>query len=248
MITAMRLLSGYPASTARFWAAVFNVEPVDIGPDRHGRELWRVTSASGLTVQIEPAPTWQHITTVEMTVTCDMGAPDRLRERGFEVSAPGFPLSAVDVNGTDSTVRLLTFVWDGVSEFYEDDPDDEEKERIRRLLDMAPPDEVTGEVRVIKTSAPATLGRFLAAWFAVTPTEIPSSGVVRVVAGDTLFRIERVGAPERQWVPLGSRDFAAAVERCAAAGFTITPSPTHPETAGHYDLGDVTFLLTEVQL
>lgn len=243
----MRLLSGYPASTARFWAAVFNVEPVDIGPDRHGRERWLVTSTSGLTMQIEPAPTWQHFTTVDMTVTCDMGAPDRLRERGFEVSSPGFPLSAVDVNGTDSTVRLLTFVWDGVSEFYEDDPSDEEKERIRELVASRPPDAVTGEVRVIKTSAPATLGRFLSAWFAVTATEIPSSGAVRVEVGPTLFRIERVGDPERQWIPLGTRAFCAAVTRCTAAGFTVVPSPTHPEKAGHVDLGAVTFLLTEVQ-
>lgn len=206
-----------------------------------------MTSTAGLTMQIEPAPTWQHITTVDMTVTCDMDAPDRLREQGFEVSSPSFPLSAVDVNGTDSTVRLLTFVWDGVSEFYEDDPSDEEKERIRRLLDMAPPDSVTGEVRVIKTSAPVTVARFLAAWFAVTPAQTPSSGVVRVVAGDTLFRIEPANAPERQWVPVGARDFAAAVQRCAAAGFTIAPSPTHPETAGSCELAAVTFLLTEVQ-
>ncbi|CPS10348.1 Uncharacterised protein [Mycobacteroides abscessus] len=141
---------------------------------------------------------------------------------------------------------LVSKGWDGHSDVPWEEPDDAEKDRIRQLIESAPPDAATGEVRVIRTSAPATLGRFLAAWFAVTPTEIPSSGVVRVVAGDTLFRIERAVAPERQWVPLESRNFAAAVERCAAAGFTITPSPTHPETVGSCNLGAATFLLTEV--
>lgn len=240
MIVELLLNSADGRSSAAFWGAVFNVDPVDLGGGR-----WRIEPVAGPAVVVSTTTVRQAISRyADVTVVPVPGAAGRLRMLGYEVAADGS--QAVDLNGTDATVHLVHMGWDGVSDFYEDDPDDEEKERIRRLLDMAPPDAGTGEVRVIRTSAPSTLGRFLAAWFAVTPTEIPSSGAVRVEVGDMLFRIEPANAPERQWIPLGARDYAAAVQRCGAAGFTVTPSPTHPEKAGHVDLGAVTFLLTKV--
>ncbi|WP_078315409.1 hypothetical protein [Mycobacterium sp. D16Q16] len=130
--------------------------------------------------------------------------------------------------------------------FCEDDPTDAEKARIREVIESRPPDAITGEVRIIETDDVAAVAAFLAAWFDLTPEPALPSGVVRVVVGTILFRVEPVEAPKRQWVPLGARAYAAAVARVAAAGFTVTPSPTHPERAGHVELGGVTFLLQEL--
>lgn len=135
--------------------------------------------------------------------------------------------------------------WDGVSNLYEDDPDDAEKQSLRELIESRPPDAVTGEVRRIETDDVAAVAAFLAAWFDLAPATLPS-GVARLVVGDVLFRVEPVDEPQRAWVSLGARDYAAAVARCTAAGFEVIPSVTHPERAGHVQLGGVTFLLQEL--
>jgi hypothetical protein len=221
VITELRLVSNNGASTARFWSAIFNVRAEQIGPDR-----WRVTSLGGFGVRIEQARVVEAITRVDVEVACDPGAPDRLRAAGFPVSSPGFPLNAEDLNGTDGTVFLRVVGWDGVS-----DVDWEE-----------PVTAITGHMVKIETDAVDQVAGFLAAWFDIEPEALPS-GVTRFPVGTLLYRVEPTAEPRRQWTPLGARDYAEAVERCASAGFTVTPSPTHPTTAGHVNIGNVTFLL-----
>ncbi|GAA4394332.1 hypothetical protein GCM10023147_26240 [Tsukamurella soli] len=105
-ITEITLLTNDVARTVAFWAAVFGVEPEDLGVDQWGRERWRITPANGPAVLVAPAPAYHFITRVDMHVTVDTGAADRLRAIGAEVSLPGWPLSAVDANGTDSDVHM----------------------------------------------------------------------------------------------------------------------------------------------
>lgn len=100
MITEIRLVSNNGLSTAQFWSAIFNVPAERIGPNR-----WRIAPETGPAVRVTTTPVWQAITRVDMTVRCDAGAPDRLRELGFEVAHDG--RQAADVNGCDNTVHLL---------------------------------------------------------------------------------------------------------------------------------------------
>lgn len=122
MITELRLVSNSGESTARFWSAVFGVSAVDLGDGR-----WRVTSPSGFGVRIEQARVVEAITRVDLTVTCDHGAADRLRALGFEVALDGS--AAVDVNGTDATVYLSPRGWDGHSDVPWEEPTPEEPVR-----------------------------------------------------------------------------------------------------------------------
>ncbi|WP_211296221.1 hypothetical protein [Mycobacterium aquaticum] len=235
MITEIRLVSNDGASTARFWSAIFNVPAEDLGDGR-----WRVTPVAGPTVTVNTASVVEVISRYsDMTVSVDSGALDRLRALGFDVSAPGEPMQAVDVNGCDNTVHMVVRSWDGVTDVDWEEPSDAEKERIRALPTTA----TTGEVRLIETAAVDDVAAFLGVWFDVTPELALPSGVVRIIVGDTLFRVEPAEAADRQWIPLGARDYAAVVERCEEAGFTAIPSPTHPQTAGHIDIDNVTFLL-----
>lgn len=101
MITEIKLQSNNGESTARFWSAIFNVPAADLGDGR-----WRITPAAGPVVVVDTARVWETISRyVEVTVDVDAGTPDRLREKGFEVSVDGS--QAVDTNGTDATVFLM---------------------------------------------------------------------------------------------------------------------------------------------
>lgn len=118
-----------------------------------------------------------------------------------------------------------------------EEPTDKEKARSATAA--------TGRVDQIQTADPDTVTAFLTAWFGVEPDrQVP--GVSRFLLRDTLIRVSRAEEPEHRWIPLGTADYNAAVERCAAAGFTITPSPTHPAVAGHIELGGHVFLLVEL--
>ncbi len=135
MITEIRLNSNDAASTARFWAAIFNVSTENLGGGRY-----RITPAGGPAVVVATTAVWQTISRyADMTVVVDHGAADRLRENGFEVSVDG--IQAVDVNGCDNTVQLIARGWDGISDVNWEEPDDAEKQRIEKLLDA----EVTAE-------------------------------------------------------------------------------------------------------
>lgn len=100
VITEIRLVSNNGLTTARFWSAVFNVPAEKL---RDGQ--WRIAPETGPAVRVTTTPVWQAITRVDLTVTVDVGAPDRLRTLGFEVAHDGS--QAVDVNGTDATVHLV---------------------------------------------------------------------------------------------------------------------------------------------
>ncbi|SKM39585.1 Uncharacterised protein [Mycobacteroides abscessus subsp. abscessus] len=235
MITEIFLLTNSVPITTAFWSAVFNAPAVDLGDGR-----WSITAVGGPTVQIAVAPTLAHVTCVDLTVSCDVGAPERLRAAGFEVAVDG--MSAVDVNGCDNTVRLLTLrSWDGVSEIDWEEPD---PDRIAAIT-ARPPDAVTGSVVRIRTYDVHRVARFLVSWFDMTGTS-SGGGAVRFEVGRILWRVEQESGAGRQWVPLGSREYAAAVERCIAAGFDVVSSATDPDTAAHCDVGNVTFLLSEV--
>lgn len=133
MITEIRLVSNNAESTAGFWSAILHVPATDLGGGQ-----WRVAPLAGPTVTITTARVVETISRYsDMTVTCDHGAPDRLRELGFEVSHDGS--QAVDVNGCDNTVHLRAVGWDGVSEVPWDEPSDEEKARIKELTETARP-------------------------------------------------------------------------------------------------------------
>lgn len=237
MIREIRLNSNDGASTARFWSAIFNVPAEDMDDGRY-----RIAPVAGPAVVVTTTTVWQTISRYsDMTAVVDHGAADRLRALGYEVAVDGS--QAVDLNGTDGTVFLVARGWDGVSEFYEDDPDDAEKARIEAV----PPTATTGRVRRILTDSVAEVARLVSAWFDVPITETLPSGIVRIIRGDTLFRIEPVTEPEEQIAPFAAADYVAAVARVEAAGFTVVPSPTHPATAGHCDVGGVSFLLMQVE-
>lgn len=71
-----------------------------------GDGRWRITPATGPAVVVSTARVWETISRyVDLTVAVDSGAPDRLRENGFEVAVDGS--QAVDVNGCDNTVFLV---------------------------------------------------------------------------------------------------------------------------------------------
>lgn len=100
MITEIRLNSNDGESTARFWSALFNVPAEELGDGR-----WRITPVTGPAVVVSTSRVWETISRyVDLTVAVDSGAPDRLRQNGFEVAWDGS--QAVDVNGTDGTVFL----------------------------------------------------------------------------------------------------------------------------------------------
>lgn len=101
MITEIRLNSNSAESTARFWSAIFNVSAEELGDGR-----WSITPVTGPAIVVSTSRMWETISRyVDLTVAVDAGAPDRLRENGFEVSVDGS--QAVDVNGCDNTVFLV---------------------------------------------------------------------------------------------------------------------------------------------
>ncbi|MBF6387138.1 hypothetical protein IU444_23715 [Nocardia farcinica] len=101
MITEIRLNSNSAESTAAFWSAIFNVPAEELGDGR-----WRITPAVGPAVAVSTSRVWETISRyIDLTVAVDAGAPDRLRELGFEVAHDGS--QAVDTNGTDATVFLM---------------------------------------------------------------------------------------------------------------------------------------------
>ncbi|WP_071288518.1 hypothetical protein [Mycolicibacterium llatzerense] len=236
MIAEIRLVSNDGASTAAFWGAIFHVEPEDLGEG-----WWRIEPAVGPDVVVSTAAAVEAITSCDMIVGTDAGAPDRLRQLGFEVAHDGS--QAVDVNGTNGNVFLVTDSdagWDGYSDFYEDDPSNGEKARLAAL----PVTATTGRVEQIQTTYPGPVTKFLAAWFRMTPDrQVP--GVARFVVRDTLIRVSRTDHPERRWIPLGSHHYSAAVARCTAAGFTVIPSADGP-VGGHVELGGHVWLLVDL--
>ncbi|WP_396909868.1 hypothetical protein [Mycolicibacterium sp.] len=103
MIAEIRLQSNNVESTATFWSAIFDVPAVQLADGR-----WRVAPAEGPAVVVRTATVAETISRYcDMTVRADGAAADRLRAAAFEVSLPGWPLSAVDINGTDATVFLV---------------------------------------------------------------------------------------------------------------------------------------------
>lgn len=99
MITEIRLVSNNGLTTAQFWAAI-----LDAPAERLRDGQWRVSPETGPAARVGTTPVWQAITRCDMMVTVDVGAPDRLRELGFEVAHDG--RQAVDVNGTDATMHM----------------------------------------------------------------------------------------------------------------------------------------------
>ncbi|MCF8590033.1 hypothetical protein [Gordonia liuliyuniae] len=84
-----------------FWTALLNVPAQDLGDGR-----WRITPVTGPAVVVSTTRVWETISRyVDLTIAVDAGAPDRLRELGFEVAHDGS--QAVDLNGTDATVFLV---------------------------------------------------------------------------------------------------------------------------------------------
>lgn len=222
MITELLLVSNNGESTAAFWSAIFNVPAEDLGDGR-----WRVEPVAGPAVTVSTARVAETISRyADLTVVTDHGAADRLRQLGYEVALDGS--QAVDVNGTDSTVHLVARGWDGVSDVPWEEP----------------PASVTGHVVWVETDDPAAVSRFLAAWFGVEPDrQVP--GVARFLIRDVLIRVTHTEEVERRWIPLGSQDYPAAVERCAAAGFEVIPSAGGP-VGGHVELGGHTWLLVQL--
>ncbi|WP_301121531.1 hypothetical protein [Mycolicibacterium fortuitum] len=101
MITEIRLNSNDGESTTRFWSAILNVPAEELGDGR-----WRITPATGPAIVVSTSRVWETISRyVDFTVVADSGAPDRLRENGFEVARDGS--QAVDVNGCDNTAFLV---------------------------------------------------------------------------------------------------------------------------------------------
>ncbi|WP_018600937.1 VOC family protein [Mycobacterium sp. 155] len=126
MITEIRLVSNDGGSSAAFWSVIFNRPAEDLGGGR-----WRVTPATGPAIVITTASVAETISRyVDLTVTVDHAAADRLRELGrYEVALDG--TQAVDLNGCDNTVYLRPRGWDGASDVAWEEPSDEEKKRIR---------------------------------------------------------------------------------------------------------------------
>lgn len=104
MITELRLLTNSLEISEKFWVAIYPDATVERGVDRWGRTRLRIAPETGPAVRIAEAVEWNLITTVDLVVKTDAGAADRLREAGFEVARDG--LQAVDVNATDSTIKL----------------------------------------------------------------------------------------------------------------------------------------------
>jgi hypothetical protein len=81
VITEIRLNSNNGESTARFWSAIFDVPAEELGDGR-----WRITPPNGPAVVVSTARVWETISRyVDLTISVDSGAVDRLRENGFEV-------------------------------------------------------------------------------------------------------------------------------------------------------------------
>lgn len=239
MIAEIRLQSNNGESTAAFWSAIFNVPAEHLGADRWGLHSWRISPAVGPDVVVSTTRVVEAITRCDLIVAVDAGAPDRLRSLGFEVADDGS--QAVDVNGCDNTVFLVVRDWDGVSDMPREAGS---PEQIAASMRRRPG--VLDYMRVIPTVDPASTARFIATWFDVAQDRRPEFGVRRVAVGGTVFRAEPAIAPARQWVPLGARDYTAAVERVRAAGFDVVPSVSHPRTAAHCDVGNTCFILTEL--
>lgn len=98
-VTELRLVTNDIGISERFWTAIY----ADTAVERVGGEL-RITPPNGPALQLVEALAAHLITTVDMEIAVDAAAADRLREAGFDVSRDG--RYVVDVNGTDSTVRM----------------------------------------------------------------------------------------------------------------------------------------------
>ncbi|MFD9829065.1 hypothetical protein ACFWXB_16455 [Tsukamurella tyrosinosolvens] len=98
-ITDLRLVVNSLDISERFWTAIYP----DAAVQQVGGEL-RITPPEGPALLLVEAVAAHLITTVDMELTVDAGAADRLREAGFDVSGDGHYV--VDVNATDSTIRM----------------------------------------------------------------------------------------------------------------------------------------------
>lgn len=100
---------------------------------------------------------------------------------------------------------------------------------------------------VIETPVLTELVRFLSAFFGVVIEASEGSAEFVTPRGRTI-RMRAAEAATPTYTPLGTRDFAATTADLAAAGFTVITSPTHPDTAGHVELGGHTVLITESEV
>ena len=98
-ITELRLVTNDLGISERFWRAICP----DTAVERVGGEL-RITPPAGPALLLVEALAAHLITTVDIEIVVDAGAADRLRAAGFDVSRDG--RYVVDINGTDSTVRM----------------------------------------------------------------------------------------------------------------------------------------------
>lgn len=104
MINELRLLTNSVEISERFWTALYPDAVVERGTDRWDKPWLRIAPETGPAVRIAEAVEWHLITRVDLVVQVDAGAAARLREAGFEVAHDGS--QAVDVNATDSTIKL----------------------------------------------------------------------------------------------------------------------------------------------
>ncbi|BDD80664.1 hypothetical protein TPB0596_04270 [Tsukamurella pulmonis] len=98
-VTELALVTNSLDISELFWRTVYP----DAVVERLAGEL-RVTPPAGPALLLVEALAAHLITTVDMEIVVDAGAAERLSEAGFDVSRDG--RHVVDVNATDSTVRM----------------------------------------------------------------------------------------------------------------------------------------------
>ncbi|WP_435594770.1 hypothetical protein [Tsukamurella tyrosinosolvens] len=98
-ITELRLVTNSLDISQKFWTAIYPGAAVQ----RVGGEL-RITPPAGPALLLVAAIAAHLITTVDMELAVDADAAERLRAAGFDVSCDR--RYVVDVNGTDSTIRM----------------------------------------------------------------------------------------------------------------------------------------------
>ncbi|MBS4102838.1 hypothetical protein [Tsukamurella paurometabola] len=98
-MTQLRLVTNSLAISERFWRTIYPASVVA----RDGGTL-QITPPTGPALLLVEAVSAYLITTVDMELTVDTGAADRLRAAGFDVAEDGS--QAVDTNATDATIFL----------------------------------------------------------------------------------------------------------------------------------------------
>ncbi|MFF0707030.1 hypothetical protein [Gordonia sputi] len=106
-VVEVRLVTYDVRLSEQFWRAVWpDAATVRWTEFTHGHalEFLSIMPTAGPTLRFLEANGAPAITSVDLRVTTDVDAADRLREAGFEVSGDG--TRAVDVNATDADIWL----------------------------------------------------------------------------------------------------------------------------------------------